>query len=114
MKHPMSHRLQLIRPPDGMTPEEKEIERELGNAVVYSIYSRLPTTRMKAIVALHFECGYTQEDVAEIFGVTQEQIYLDILNIRKVLTGEKYKPQRQVSNVGIEDVMAMLTTMIQP
>ena len=81
----------MLNPPDGFTPEEEQI---VATITVDHIYKKLPTSRMKAIVAMHFELGYPQEWVADIFNVTQEQIALDIRNIREILLGRKVHEPR--------------------
>ena len=78
-------------PPDGFTVEEQQI---IETITVDHIYKKLPTSRMKAIVAMHFELGYPQEWVADIFKVSQEQIALDIRNIREILLGRKVHEPR--------------------
>lgn len=56
---------------------------------------------MKFIVAAHYELGYTQEMLAEILGVTQASISLELKTIRDVFMGRSrrskhgkpYKPK---------------------
>lgn len=95
MKRAFSKVLGIKKPVDGYTDEEKLIVDLLCNSVVEEIYQKMPTSRMKAIVAMHFELGYDTYTLANIFGVTQPQIALDIRNIKKVLLGQPYKPQKQ-------------------
>jgi predicted DNA-binding protein YlxM (UPF0122 family) len=103
----MVKKLQINDPSDGFTPEEEEILNTIGDKVLYQVYKKLPTSRMKAVVALHFECGYTQEQIARIFGVKQPMINQEIVNIRKVLKGDRYKPHRHQSDLSVNDVMEL-------
>lgn len=107
MKRDFPKVLGIKTPPDGMTDEEKVITNLLCNAVVDEIYTKLPTSRMKAIVAMHFELGYDQETLGRIFKVKQEQIALDIKNIKKVLLGKPYKPHKRKLKVSVEDLLSM-------
>lgn len=102
MKTPIMASL-LVRPPDGFTKEEKAIARLLTEETVDTLYSKLPNSRMKAILALHFELGYTQDVVARIFGVSQSQISLDIKNIQRILMGGDYQKHTKVVRVKIGD-----------
>lgn len=111
MKRELSKRLGLKTPVDGLTEEEKQLADLIGNNVVETIYAKLPTARMKAVVALHFELGYDQETIGQMFGVRQEQIALDIRNIKKVLTGKSYHPHKPKVKLRVEDVMSMLMTL---
>ncbi len=113
MKHRISKIIGIKEPSDGFTPEEEVISRRLSEYTVEGIYERLPTSRMKAVVALHFELGYTQELLANIFHVTQEQIALEVENIRKVLSFQRYKPHRICKTVRVEDMLKMLILLQQ-
>lgn len=93
----------LKTPPDGFTKEEKALSRLLTEETVETLYSKLPNSRMKAILALHFELGYTQETVARIFGVSQSQISLDIKNIQRIIKGGTYQKHTKVVRVRIGD-----------
>lgn len=88
MRQSAARRAGILPPPDGYTSEEKQLERLLGEHSVSTLYAKLPTTRMKAIVALHFELGYKQELVAEIFGVSQSHISQEIKAIRQYFLGK--------------------------
>lgn len=114
MKLQTTQLLELKDPRDGFTDDEKQISKLLVENTIYSIYAKLPTSRMKAITALHFELGYPQELVAEMFGVTQEQVALDIQNIRKVLTGKPYRPHRTKKSIRLSDLMSICLTLAQP
>lgn len=113
MKREFPKRLGLRIPPDGLTNEEKVIADLLCDNVVENIYEKLPTDRMKAITAMHFELGYDQETLGKIFICKQEQIALDIRNIKRVLRGEPFKPRqrRNVSAVGVPEILEMMMTL---
>ena len=97
--------LGLNTPPDGFTEEERAIKHLLFENTVHSIYAKLPTSRMKAIVALHCELGYTQEMVARMFGVTQEQISQEIGNVKRILTGKRYRPHKRKPVIDVQDLL---------
>ena len=97
--------LGIKNPPDGFTDEEETIKHLLFENTVHSIYAKLPTSRMKAIVALHCELGYTQEMVAKMFSVTQEQISQEIANVRKILKGKKYRPHKRKPVIEVKDLL---------
>ncbi len=90
MKQPIDQVIGIIVPPDGYTPEEQELSRLLGDHTVAHLYAKLPTSRMKAIVAMHFELGYDQELVAHVFGVSQAQISQEIKAIREVFLNRRH------------------------
>jgi len=91
----------LKTPSDGFTKDEKQIARLLTEETVRSLYMKLPNSRMKAITALHFELGYPQQLVADIFGVSQPQIALDIANIKRIIKGGTYQKHRKLVKVKI-------------
>lgn len=109
-------------PSDGKTKEEKLLEKEISQNTVYSLYSKLPTSRMKFIVAAHFELGYTQEMIAEILSTSQPNISAEIKTIQDVFIGrsrrsrqgKKYKPKnwRTKPELSPEDVMRTMVTLI--
>jgi hypothetical protein len=101
----------INEPPDGFTELEKEIAKVLVSNTVSSIYNRLPTDRMKFIVASHFELGYTQDTVAEILGVTQPTLVDEINLIRRVILGRPHRPKRRKYKVTKEDVIKLLHYM---
>ncbi len=113
MKHRLSKILGIKEPDDGFTEEEEMIARTLSEYTVQDIYAKLPTSRMKAVVALHFELGYPQETIANIFHVSQEQIALEVENIRKVLRGDRYKPHQVLPTVRAEDLIQMIIQLQQ-
>lgn len=109
MKHPMSRILQV--PEDGYTKEEEQLLPVWGDLTLTRIYGRLPTNRMKAIVALHFECGYTQEQVASVFGISQGRISQEIERIKDILKGGEgrdYKGNRISNPLNVEDLISFL------
>lgn len=101
-------------PPDGMTDVEKSLSKVLFENTVQTIYAKLPTSRMKAIVALHFELGYTQDEVAEMFGVTQPRVKVEINNIRKILAGKKFRPHRKHNTISIHELLSVCWSISQP
>ena len=76
---------QLTNPTDGYNRDEKQIIQLLGEHTITELYTKLPTSRMKAIAALHFESGYKQEVLATIFNCTQERISQEVSIIKKLL-----------------------------
>lgn len=98
----------LKQPQDGFTKEEETIYTLLTDHTIASLYAKLPTPRMKAIVALHFELGYPQTLVAEIFGVAQPTIVDEIELIRQVLKGRMYKPKKKPKQVKSEDLLKLM------
>jgi len=101
-------------PPDGLTEEEKEIEKLLGVMTVENLYAKLPTSRMKAIVALHFELGYPQEVVADIFGVSQPRIAEEIANIKKVFLGRKFRPHKPKTKISVDQLLKLCLMLQEP
>lgn len=100
-------------PADGLTDEEKEIERLVGSHAVENLYAKLPTSRMKAIVAMHFELGYPQEVVASVFGVDQSRIAQEIKIIKSIFLGtgtNKYNPykKRKPKEITVPDLIQLL------
>jgi hypothetical protein len=81
-------------PIDGYTLEERVLEKLLTESTIRSLYAKLPTFRMKAIVALHFELGYPQELVADMMGVAQPSLVDEIALIQQVLLGKIYRPRK--------------------
>lgn len=108
MKHRISKILEFKTPPDGMTDEEKKIEKVLGDATIQVMYSKLPTARMKAITALHFELGYKQEVVAEIFGISQPAIVQELNVIRAILMGKRHRPHTNAMKLSVEDLLNII------
>lgn len=113
MKHRISKILEFKTPSDGLTDEEKKIEKALGDATIQLLYSKLPTSRMKAITALHFELGYKQEVIAEMFGISQPAVVQELNIIRAILMGKKHKPHKATVRIGVEDVLSFITTYQQ-
>lgn len=109
MKHRVSKILEFKTPTDGLTEEEKKIEKVLGDATIQLLYSKLPTSRMKAITALHFELGYKQEVIAEMFGISQPAIVQECNIIRAILTGKKHRPHAVAMKLSVEDLLAIIT-----
>lgn len=104
----------MRNPPDGLTEEERIITNLLCDNVVEEIYGKLPTDRMKAITGFHFELGYDQETLGQIFSCKQEQIALDIRNIKRILKGESFKPRKRrniKSTVEVADVLELMMSL---
>src|SRR3990167_7650571 len=87
--------LKIQEPSDGLLNVEKSIIQEMFNKSIDELYKTLPTHRMKAVMALHFEVGYDQETLARIFAVSQEQIALEVRNIRNILKGGNFVPKNK-------------------
>lgn len=108
----MNYRLARVvgiqSPPDGYTVEEKEIEKLVVEETIHSLYQKLPTNRMRFIVASHFELGYPQDIVATILGITQPALVDEIALIQRILLGKPYKPKKKGKTVKLEDVMKLL------
>jgi hypothetical protein len=111
MKRELSKRLGIKIPNDEVTPEEKELVDILCNNVIEEIYCKLPTDRMKAITAMHFELGYDQETLGKMFKVKQEQIALDIRNIKKVLLGKPYRPHKRKKQLTLDQVLTLIASV---
>lgn len=107
MKRSLINYLGIKTPNDGYTDEEKILERLLVEATVQSLYSKLPTNRMKFIVAAHFELGYPQELLSDMLGISQERIVVEIGNIRKVLLGRPFKPYKQKGKIEIQQLLEL-------
>ena len=95
MRAQISKIVGINTPSDGFTAEEQQLSRLIGEQAVATLYHKLPTSRMKALVAMHHELGYKQELLAEIFGVSQERINQELMLIRKYFL---QKPDRSVHN----------------
>lgn len=113
MKRTIAKRLGFRTPPDGYTEEEKILQDLICERVVDELYGKMPTSRMKAILAMHFELGYDQETLGKVFGVTQEQVALDIANIRKLLLGKPYKPHKRKQSIKKEDLIKMMISLAE-
>lgn len=114
MNYKIARRAGIEVPSDGFTPEEKKIAELLGDYSVHHLYAKLPTNRMKAIVALHFELGYPQDMVAQIFGVSQPTLVDQIALIQKILKGGTYnqnyaRPKKK--EIGMEQLFGILLQM---
>lgn len=82
-------------PPDGLTEEERQIEKLIGTMAIENLYGMLPTSRMMAIVAMHFELGYPQDAIAAAFRCEQTAIAKEINTIKRVfLKNGKYQRAR--------------------
>lgn len=113
MKYRMSKALGLNTPPDGFTPEEVEIEAIIARETIESLYKKLPTYRMKFIVATHFDLGWPQELLADILGIKQPTLKEEIELIKMVILGYKYKPRKFKDQVTLENVLNMLTLFVE-
>ncbi len=114
MKYNVTGVLGLLEPADGFTDEEKELTRLLGEATIQQMYNKLPTSRMKFIVAAHFELGYSQELLAEMLGIKQASLNEEIQLIKKVLLGRPYRPHKPKGTIKVEDVFKMMMCLKQP
>jgi predicted DNA-binding protein YlxM (UPF0122 family) len=94
-------------PGDGFTEEEELIAKLMFENTIESIYSKLPTSRMKAIVALHFELGYKQDLVAQMFNISQARINQEIENIRKILIGKPFKARKEKVRIAVSDLISL-------
>lgn len=106
--------LRIQSPSDGLSEDERKIIESLFNLTVAQLYRKLPTHRMKTILALHFEAGYDQETIAEIFDVSQEQIALEVKNIRNILKGGEYKARPKRPQVNPHDLLLHVWAMSLP
>ena len=101
-------------PPDGFNEEEDKIAKLVYEHTVESLYAKIPTARMKAIVAMHFELGYTQETVARVFGISQARVNEEIGNIRKVLMGKPFRPRKEKVRFKAEDLISYCYNVVKP
>lgn len=108
MNYKSIRRVGIKEPPDGFNELEEKLAYLLAENTIQSLYSKLPTNRMKFIVAAHFELGYTQEMVANMLGIRQPSLVDEINLIRRVLLGKPYRPQRKKAKVKVSDVIKML------
>lgn len=111
---PNLNRLIITRAPkDGFTEEEVKIIEALSKLSISNLYGMFPTARMKAIVALHFELGYDQHTIAEMFNVTQGRISQEINMIKKILAGRKYKAVGKPTSIDLADLMRLAMMLSQ-
>lgn len=68
-------------PPDGFNGQEELILR----SALTEIYKHIPDPVTKFIIVSHFECGYTQMEVADMLKVSQPLIVKRIKRAREVL-----------------------------
>lgn len=101
-------------PTDGYSEEEKILKSVIEQESLKSLYKKLPTNRMRFVVAAHFDLGMSQELIADILGIKQPSLQDEIAHIRKVLSGQSYKPYKSRGVVKIEDVMKALMYMKLP
>lgn len=97
--------LGILTPPDGLSDMEKELQKALMEESLKLLYSKLPTSRMKFVVAAHFELGYSQQLVADILGIAQPSLQDEIAHIKRVLTGKPYRPHKVKEVVTVEDIL---------
>jgi DNA-directed RNA polymerase specialized sigma subunit len=96
-------------PSDGLLDEEKELQTIITRESLRRLYKKLPTFKMRFIVATHFDAGMSQEDVADIMGITQASLNdVYIRAIRRVLKGQPYKPQKHRPKVDLKVAMQHL------
>lgn len=104
----------LGTPSDGLTDTEKALKSVIEQESLRTLYSKLPTSRMKFVVAAHYELGYSQELVADILGIKQPSLQDEIQHIRRVLSGQPYKPHKHKGYVRLEDVMKVILLLKKP
>jgi len=118
MNYKLLRRLGINEPPDGYTAEEEKLAELLGEHTVQSLYAKLPNSRMKFIVATHFELGYPQDLVAEMLGISQPSLVDQIGLIQKVFLGKEYnarnKPKKFRGNtMRIEDLYRFMLAVAE-
>lgn len=101
-------------PSDGFTDIEKDLKTELENQSLLTIYAKLPTSRMKFVVAAHFELGYSQELISKMLGIKQPSLQDEIKHIRRVLKGDPYKPHKHKGTVKVSDMLAIMQLLAKP
>jgi hypothetical protein len=110
----MSEHMGFEYPSDGLTPEEKAIERTVAELSLHEIYGRLPNNKLKALVAMHFELGYPQDMLAKVFGVDQSMISRELEIVRMILKGKAYRPHKpKAAQVNMTQVMEVLLLLGQ-
>lgn len=112
MKYKLSKVLGFGEPTDGLSDLEKQLEDVISNNTVQSLYAKLPTARMKFIVAAHFELGYTQEMLAEMLKVRQATLNEEIELIKMVVLGYNYKPRKFKDKFKSEDLLALMAHLV--
>ena len=103
----------LKQPLDGFTSEEEHLYTLLTDNTIASLYAKLPTSRMKFIVAAHFELGYPQSLIAEILGISQPTLVDQIELIKQILKGKIYKPKKEKVHIKHEDLFKVLMLLQQ-
>jgi hypothetical protein len=104
----LGRKVGLKQPLDGYTPEERWLERLLAKNTIETLYAKLPTERMKFIVAARFELDYTEQMIASILGVSQPSLRDEIDIIRGVFLGRNHQPMKSKERKRIEDVIKIL------
>ena len=77
----------MSEPPDGWTPEERFLMRDF----VLSLYKKINDPIDKFIVMAVYEAGYTQTEVAIMFGISQVAINHRLLNTVKKIKEKREK-----------------------
>ena len=101
-------------PSDGFTEVESALKTVLEEESLRTLYAKLPTSRMKFVVAAHYELGYSQQIIADILGITQPSLQDEIKHIRRVLKGQPYKPHKHKGTIKLEDLMKLCLLLKQP
>lgn len=114
MKYKASAVLGMGTPADGFTDTEKALKSVIEEESLKTLYNKLPTSRMKFVVAAHYELGYSQQIVADILGITQPSLQDEIIHIRRVLKGQPYKPHKHKGTIKLEDLMKLCLLLKQP
>jgi len=113
MKYKLGSSIGMSTPSDGLDDTEKELKRTIEVEALRTLYNKLPTNRMRFVVAAHYELGYPQEFVAEILGITQPSLQDEISHIRRVLKGDPYKPYKKKASIKVADLMQWCLLMKQ-
>lgn len=114
MKYKFSAVIGMGTPTDGLDDTEKELQRVIQEESLKTLYAKLPTSRMKFVVAAHYDLGMSQQLVADILGITQPSLQDEINHIRRVLSGQSYKPHKHKGTVRMEDVFKALMYLKLP
>lgn len=103
-----------IQMPSDADDLSKQLKSAIEEEALKTLYGKLPTSRMKFVVAAHFELGYSQELIADILGIKQPSLQDEIQHIKRVLTGKPYKPHKYKGTIKLEDLMKMCLLLKQP
>lgn len=110
-KYNFSKFLGFNEPEDGYTLVEEKLRDLISNNTVQMIYAKLPTSRMKFLVAAYYELGYTQEMLSDILDVQPQTLQEELDLIKMVLMGYKYTPRKFKDDVKTSDVLKIMLTL---